>query len=145
MALLFLYALQPMCHFSLVICRINTITFLSAIGSSCTLVYINMHWNAYSLHRSETTSLKYSSAFQAWRMDLGTQDMTLRDRWRCTINKAVHFNVNGGYMFSIIAYSIYEDYSTVYMLDSHSQRYAALIQSVKSETCKSPNMKYLLI
>lgn len=88
----------PTFHFSLVICRINTITFLSAIGSSCTLVYFNMHWNAYSLHHSETTSLKYSSAFQAWRMDLGTQDMTLRDRWRCTINKAVHFNANRGYM-----------------------------------------------
>lgn len=59
-------------HFSLAICRINTIT-LSATVPSCTLAYFYMHSNAYSLHRCEMANLKSSSGRKT---DLKSQQQT---------------------------------------------------------------------
>lgn len=83
-------------HFSPVICRINTITFLSALG-----------WS-YFLHQ-----LKFPSSH--WDAESQIQDMTLWDRWMCTINTTVHFNASRVYMHT---YSEQYLWGLQYTLDS---------------------------
>lgn len=132
----------PAFHFSLVICRINTITFLSAFGSSCTLVYFlhalkcifpSSHWD---------TAVHFTLQ--------GTQDMTLWDRLMCTkwTQQFILMQTEGTWMHLHRVLHTVSMRITVYMFDSHTQRSAALIQSVKSRTCKSPkglNVKYFFI